>query len=127
MPPPVYRRNGEDIVIPPSLVGPLVGIVPGAKLEMVPEAGHSVYIEPAERFNRVVDEWLLYGMLGAGAPCAWLRSRPRKAGEVQAVPLLLRVSCEYSSATGTKLISGSPSSAERTITECLANSGDLRG
>jgi 3-oxoadipate enol-lactonase len=48
----------EDIVIPPAAVAVLASIVPGARLARVPEAGHSVYWERAETFNRVVDEFL---------------------------------------------------------------------
>jgi 3-oxoadipate enol-lactonase len=56
--PVLFVTGTEDIVIPPPLVEGLSAIVPGAKLEIVPEAGHSVYFERAERFNRVVDKFL---------------------------------------------------------------------
>jgi pimeloyl-ACP methyl ester carboxylesterase len=56
--PVLFITGTEDIVIPPPLVEALASIVPGAKLEVVPDAGHSVYFERAERFNRVVDEFL---------------------------------------------------------------------
>ena len=56
--PVLFITGTEDIVIPPPLVEALAAIVPGAKLEIVPDAGHSVYFERAERFNRVVDEFL---------------------------------------------------------------------
>jgi 3-oxoadipate enol-lactonase len=48
----------EDVVIPPAAVAVLASIVPGARLATVPEAGHSVYWERAETFNRLVDELL---------------------------------------------------------------------
>jgi 3-oxoadipate enol-lactonase len=48
----------EDAVIPPAAVAVLAGLVPGARLSGVPEAGHSVYWERAETFNRLVDEFL---------------------------------------------------------------------
>lgn len=56
--PVLFITGAEDIVIPPPLVEALSTVVPGAKLEIVPEAGHSVYFERAERFNRVVDQFL---------------------------------------------------------------------
>jgi pimeloyl-ACP methyl ester carboxylesterase len=48
----------EDIVIPPDAVAILASIVPGARLARVPAAGHSVYFERPEAFNRLVDEFL---------------------------------------------------------------------
>jgi pimeloyl-ACP methyl ester carboxylesterase len=56
--PVLFVTGTEDIVIPPPLVEAVAAMVPGAKLEIVPEAGHSVYFERAERFNRAVDEFL---------------------------------------------------------------------
>jgi 3-oxoadipate enol-lactonase len=48
----------EDAVMPPAAVAMLASIVPGARLVRVPEAGHSVYWERPETFNRLVDEFL---------------------------------------------------------------------
>ncbi|MBI5876889.1 MAG: alpha/beta hydrolase [Chloroflexi bacterium] len=48
----------EDIVIPPGAVAALAGLVPGARLARVPEAGHSVYFERPQTFNRLVDTFL---------------------------------------------------------------------
>ena len=48
----------EDVVIPPDAIAVLASIVPGARLARVPEAGHSVYWERPETFNRLVDELL---------------------------------------------------------------------
>ena len=48
----------EDIVIPPAAVAVLASIAPGARLARVPAAGHSVYWERAETFNRLVDDFL---------------------------------------------------------------------
>jgi len=56
--PVLFITGTEDIVIPPPLVEALAATVPGAQLETVPEAGHSVYFERAERFNRVVGDFL---------------------------------------------------------------------
>jgi 3-oxoadipate enol-lactonase len=51
----------EDAVMPPAAVAMLASIVPGARLARVPEAGHSVYWERPETFNRLVDEFLATG------------------------------------------------------------------
>ena len=56
--PVLFVTGTEDIVIPPPLVEALSAMVPGAKLEIISEAGHSVYFERAERFNLVVDKFL---------------------------------------------------------------------
>jgi 3-oxoadipate enol-lactonase len=48
----------EDIVIPPAAIAVLASIVPGARLARVPAAGHSVYWERPEAFNRLLDEFL---------------------------------------------------------------------
>jgi 3-oxoadipate enol-lactonase len=48
----------EDVVIPAAAVAVLASIVPDARLARVPEAGHSVYWERPETFNRLVDDFL---------------------------------------------------------------------
>lgn len=48
----------EDVVCDPQRMELLHGEVPGSELVKVPEAGHSVYFERAELFNRTVDEFL---------------------------------------------------------------------
>jgi 3-oxoadipate enol-lactonase len=48
----------EDVVIPPAAIAVLASIVPGARLARVPAAGHSVYFERPQAFNRLVDEFL---------------------------------------------------------------------
>ena len=48
----------EDVVIPPDAVAVLASLVPGARLERVPETGHSVYFERATTFNRLVEDFL---------------------------------------------------------------------
>jgi 3-oxoadipate enol-lactonase len=61
--PLMFVTGTEDIVIPPPLVEAVAAMVPGAKLEIVSEAGHSVYFERAERFNRTVDEFLTASLI----------------------------------------------------------------
>jgi 3-oxoadipate enol-lactonase len=56
---PVLCLTGEeDIVIPPNAVAFLARQLPNAQLARVPEAGHSVYFERPQEFNRLVEEFL---------------------------------------------------------------------
>lgn len=48
----------EDVVIPADAVAVLASLVPGARMERVARAGHSVYFERAAEFNRLVGEFL---------------------------------------------------------------------
>ena len=50
--------GAEDTVIPPGSVEILASLIPGARYVSVPEAGHSVYWQKAETFNRLVDGFL---------------------------------------------------------------------
>lgn len=55
---PVLCITGEeDAVVPAEAIETLASLI-GARLERVPEAGHSVYFERAGVFNRLVDEFL---------------------------------------------------------------------
>lgn len=50
----LFISGKEDVVFPPPAAAALARLVPGAKLESVPDAGHSVYFERPEIFNRLV-------------------------------------------------------------------------
>jgi len=52
--PVLFISGREDVVFPPPAAAALASLVPGAQLESVPEAGHSVYFQRPEIFNRVV-------------------------------------------------------------------------
>ena len=56
--PVLFISGNEDIVFPPPAAAALAAAIPGAKLERIPEAGHSVYFERAETFNRLVGAFL---------------------------------------------------------------------
>jgi pimeloyl-ACP methyl ester carboxylesterase len=45
-------------VFPPPAAAALANVVHGAKLESVPQTGHSVYFERPETFNRLVSSFL---------------------------------------------------------------------
>ena len=48
----------EDKVTPPALSEELAALVPGARLELVPGAGHLTNLEAPDAFNRLVDDFL---------------------------------------------------------------------
>jgi len=55
--PVLFISGVEDAVFPPPEAAALANLVPGAKLESVPEAGHSVYFQRPEIFNSLVAEF----------------------------------------------------------------------
>ena len=55
--PVLFISGAEDIVFPPPAAAALANLIHGAQLESVPEAGHSVYFERPEIFNRVVSSF----------------------------------------------------------------------
>ena len=52
--PVLFISGTEDIVFPPPAASALASLVPGARLESVPEAGHSVYFQRPDVFNHLV-------------------------------------------------------------------------
>jgi 3-oxoadipate enol-lactonase len=55
---PVLFIGGEhDEVMPVSLMATAKDLVPGARMEVIPGAGHSVYFEEPERFNALLQEF----------------------------------------------------------------------
>lgn len=58
---PVLFIGGEhDEVMPPSLMEVARRLIPGARVAVVPRAGHSVYFEKPDTFNRVALEFLAH-------------------------------------------------------------------
>ena len=55
--PTLYITGEEDVVFPPMLAPALAALMPNARVEPVTAAGHSIYFERAETFNRLVDEF----------------------------------------------------------------------
>jgi 3-oxoadipate enol-lactonase len=53
--PTLFITATEDVVFPPLLAPALAALMPNARVEQVPAAGHSVYFERAEVFNQLVD------------------------------------------------------------------------
>jgi 3-oxoadipate enol-lactonase len=53
--PTLFITAEEDVVFPPLLAPALAALMPNARVEQVPAAGHSVYFERAEVFNQLVD------------------------------------------------------------------------
>ncbi len=48
----------EDVLTPPEAMASVAAQIPQAKFVKVPQAGHSVYFERADEFNRIVGDFL---------------------------------------------------------------------
>lgn len=57
--PVLFLANGEDEVLPPFAPAAMVADIPGARVAMIPEAGHSAYFEQPAAFNALVEAFLL--------------------------------------------------------------------
>jgi 3-oxoadipate enol-lactonase len=56
---PLLMLTGqEDLLFPPSVMRSVAGELPGARLEHIPDTGHSVYFERPELFNRLVGDFV---------------------------------------------------------------------
>lgn len=49
----------EDVLAPPQAIKSIAAQIPQAHFVTVPQAGHSVYFERADEFNRIVGEFLV--------------------------------------------------------------------
>lgn len=56
--PVLFIGGEEDEVMPAELMAVAQSLIPGARMTVVPGAGHSVYFEEPETFNRLVLEFL---------------------------------------------------------------------
>jgi len=56
--PVLYIVGEEDVVSPAAAAPALARLTPGAKVERVPQSGHSVYFERPQRFNALVEAFL---------------------------------------------------------------------
>ncbi|MFQ5380278.1 MAG: alpha/beta fold hydrolase [Dehalococcoidia bacterium] len=56
--PVLFIEGREDILIPPDVVKMAAKLIPGARVQVVSEAGHSVYFERPGEFNRLVSTFL---------------------------------------------------------------------
>jgi 3-oxoadipate enol-lactonase len=56
--PVLFITGDEDVVFPAAAGSPLARLVPRGRAVPVPAAGHSVYFERADEFNRLVDAFL---------------------------------------------------------------------
>ena len=59
--PILFITGDEDTTYPPFLSDALAALMPNAKVEQVPETGHSVYFQRALIFNQLVDRFLALG------------------------------------------------------------------
>ena len=56
--PTLWLTGEEDLVYPPFVSAAFAPLMPNARHESVPAAGHSVYFERPAEFNRAVDAFL---------------------------------------------------------------------
>ena len=56
--PSLILVGAEDAGTPPALARDIAAAIPGARLEIIPEAAHLANVEQAERFNQLVLEFL---------------------------------------------------------------------
>src|SRR5262245_20472706 len=56
--PTLWLTGAEDTVFPPFVAEALSALMPQARLACVRDAGHSVYFERPDVFNRIVEEFL---------------------------------------------------------------------
>ena len=61
--PTLFITGDEDVVFPPMLAPALAALMPDARVEPVAAAGHSVYFERADVFNRLVEAF--FAKIGA--------------------------------------------------------------
>jgi 3-oxoadipate enol-lactonase len=59
--PVLFIAGEEDAVIPPAVLDIAAAAIPGARVERVPDTGHSVYFERAALFNAILDRFLTTG------------------------------------------------------------------
>jgi pimeloyl-ACP methyl ester carboxylesterase len=57
--PTMYVTGEEDVVLPPPVIKAAADATPGARLERVSLAGHSIYFERPEVFNSLLSGFLL--------------------------------------------------------------------
>lgn len=53
--PVLFVEGADDVLIPPDVITLAATLIPGARVEMVADAGHSVYFERPDEFNRILD------------------------------------------------------------------------
>lgn len=56
--PVLFIANDEDVQIPPFAPDAMARVIPGARVEHIPDAGHSAYFERPAAFNRIVETFL---------------------------------------------------------------------
>ena len=70
--PVLFIVGQDDPLAPPHVVREAHKLIPNFKLEVVQGAGHSVYFEKPEEFNRLVEEFFSQQIAGRldGSPSA---------------------------------------------------------
>jgi len=56
--PTLVLTGAKDVMTPPRLAEEMAEIIPNARLEILPEASHTLPIDEPDRFNRLVEEFV---------------------------------------------------------------------
>jgi 3-oxoadipate enol-lactonase len=56
--PVLFIEGEDDVLIPPPVIEAAQRMIPGARMELVASAGHSVYFERPDAFNHILDGFL---------------------------------------------------------------------
>lgn len=56
--PIAFIAGEDDVLFPPDQIAAVCAQVPGARFELIPEAGHSAYFEQPRIFNAILDNFI---------------------------------------------------------------------
>jgi 3-oxoadipate enol-lactonase len=56
--PVLFIEGADDVIVTPDVIGLASEMVPGSRVQLVGGAGHSVYFEKPDEFNRILDTFL---------------------------------------------------------------------
>jgi pimeloyl-ACP methyl ester carboxylesterase len=59
--PTLVAVGAEDALTPPTMAEEIGGLIPGARLALIPGCGHLPPLERPEETTALLRDWLLYG------------------------------------------------------------------
>ena len=57
----------EDLIFPPQVVEAVHKLIPGSRMEVVPQAAHSTHFEQPQVFNKLIGEFFQQVLAGRTA------------------------------------------------------------